>query len=167
MADVKQQWASTTSGSGGLTSLASSPNTTQAGHEWFVVDCTINRPTDVRHDGKIRRGTSPTANTEILIYLIASNDGTTWPDVFDGTPSAETPTSVGILGGYAKLAAALRVDTTTSDLDQPYEFNALSVFNGSLPKKYAVFVTQNTGVALNATPAEHTYRYTETYYTNG
>jgi hypothetical protein len=117
-------------------------------------------PVTIRHQGKIRVGTTPTINTQIRIYLVASEDGSTWPDVFDGTPSAETFTSAGVRDGYAKLAAVLNVDATTSDRDYPYSFDAANVFGGSLPDSYVAVVTHNTGVALHATGTNHTYVYT-------
>lgn len=165
MANIQQQWQTTTSGSGGINSLATS-STWTAGYEWFKVDCTTNRPLDVRHDGKIQVGTTPTTATEIRIYLVASNDASTWPDVFDGTASAETVTSEGVRDGFAKLAAVLRVDSTTSNRDYPYEFSAAQAFGGSLPRNYVVFVTHNTGVNLNSTAGNHTYRYTEIFGTS-
>lgn len=158
--DVYPVYATPTSSSGGLTSLASS-STWVAGYEWFKVDVAAMTPIplDIRHQGKIRVGTTPTVNTEIRIYLVASEDGSTWPDVFDGTASAETVTSEGVRDSFAKLAAVLRVDATTSNRDYPYSFNAAAVFGGSLPDSYTVFVTHNTGVALNSTASEHTYLY--------
>lgn len=164
MASVKLEYGSTTSSSGGLTSLATS-STWTAGYEWFVVDNSTDKYLTFRHDGKIRVGTSPTSGTEIRIYLVASNDGTNWPDVFDGTPSAETVTSEGVRDGFAKLAACLYVDSTTSNRDYFYEFSSAQVFGGALPKKYALFVAHNTGVNLNSTAGEHTYRYTPVYQT--
>ncbi len=165
MSTVKQAWGSTTSGNSGPESLATSA-TFVAGYEWFKVDLdAMSEVLDVRHDGKIRVGTTPTINTEIRIYLVASNDDSNWPDVFDGTPSAETVTSEGVRDSFAKLAAILRVDATTSDRDYPYEFNAAAVFGGSLPKAYTVFVVHNTGANLNSTGTNHTYRYTPNYIT--
>lgn len=162
--DINPVYGSTTSGSGGLTSLATSSSWT-AGYEWFKVDVDgmTPIPTSVRHDGKIRVGTSPTANTEIRIYLVASNNDTDWPDVFDGTASAETVTSEGVRDGFAKWAATLRCDSTTSSRDYPYEFDAAQVFGGTLPKAYVVFVAHNTGVNLSSTAGDHTYRYTPQY----
>ncbi len=149
-----------TSGNSGPESLASS-STWVAGYEWFKVDVAAmsSIPFRIRHSGKIRVGTTPTINTEIRIYLIASNDGSTWPDVFDGTPSAETVTSEGVRDGFAKHAATMRVDATTSDRDYPYEFEAAAVFDDALPDSYVVFVTHNTGVNLNSTGTNHTYLY--------
>lgn len=159
--DISTLYGTPVSGSGGLTSLASS-STLTAGYEWFLVDVAgmSPPPLDIRHQGKIRVGTSPTINTEIRIYLIASEDGSTWPDVFDGTPSAETVTSEGVLNGFARLAKVLSVDATTTGRDYPYSFSAAEVFGGSLPDSYVVFVTHNTVAALDSTAAEHTYVYT-------
>lgn len=161
--DINPVYGTTTSGSGGLTSLGSSASFT-AGYEWFKVDVAGSSPipSDVRHDGKVRVGTSPTVG-EIRIYLVASNNDTDWPDVFDGTASAETATSAGVRDGFAKLAAIMYVDATTSDRDYPYEFSARQVFGGSLPKSYVVFVAHNTVAALNGTGTNHTYRYTPQY----
>lgn len=162
--DINPVYSSATSSSGGLTSLGTS-STWTAGYEWLVVDVAGMSPIplDVRHDGKVRVGTTPTVNTEIRIYLIASEDGSTWPDVFDGTPSAETVTSEGVRDGFAKLAAIMRVDATTSNRDYPYDFSAAQTFGGTLPDTYAVFVAHNTGVNLNSTAGEHTYNYRPQY----
>lgn len=165
MATISTSYGTTTSGTGGIHSLATS-STWVAGYEWFVVDNSSELALDYRHDGKIRVGTTPTINTEIRIYLVASNDGTNWPDVFDGTASAETVTSSGVGSGFLKLVATLRVDATTSDRDYPYEFKASDAFGSVLPKKYAVFVAHNTGVNLNSTSTEQTYRYTPIKFTS-
>lgn len=162
--DINPVYITPTSSTGGITSLGSSA-TWVAGYEWFVVDVAgmTPIPRDVRISGKVRVGTTPTANTEIRIYLIPSEDGTTWPDVFDGTPSAETVTSAGVRDSFAKLAAVLRVDATTSDRDYPFSFSAADVFDGSLPDTFATFVTHNTGVNLNSTAGNHTYLYAPQY----
>jgi hypothetical protein len=76
--------------------------------------------------------------------------------VFDGTGSAETITSEGVRDGFAKLAAVLRVDSTTSNRDYPFEFEVSSLFK-IIPKKVAVFVAHNTGVNLDNTAGNHTY----------
>lgn len=162
--DINPVYVTATSNTGGLTSLGTS-STWVAGYEWFKVDVDAMSPVPrtIRHNGKIRVGTTPTANTEIRIYLVASNNDSTWPDVFDGTASAETVTSEGVRDGFAKLASVMRVDATTSNRDYYYEFDAAQVFGGSLPRAYVLFVTHNTGVALNATASEHTYSYTPQY----
>jgi hypothetical protein len=110
-------------------------------------------------------GTTPTASTEIRLYLVGSFDGTTWPDVFDGTLSAETVTSAGVRDGFAKLAAALQVDATTSDRPYPFDFSVAQFFGGLVPKKVACFVSHNTGVNLNATAGNHAWNAQPVYVT--
>ena len=154
--DINPVYVTPTSGSGGLTSLATSSDFT-AGYEWFLVDVAGMSPIprDVRHSGKIRVGTTPTANTEIRIYLVASNDGSTWPDVFDGTGSAETVTSSGIRDSVCKLAAVMATDATSDRVNWFGPVSVASLFGGMVPKKFVVFVTHNTGVNLNATGGNH------------
>lgn len=158
--DIVTIFQTPTSSTGGLTSLATS-STWVAGYEWYVVDvAAMTLPAaDVRHSGTVRVGTTPTINTEIRHYLVACEDGTNWPDVFDGTPSAETVTSEGVRDGFARLATVSRVDATTSDRDYPYSFNAAQVFGGTLPDSYVHFVTHNTGTNLNSTAGSHKYQY--------
>lgn len=144
-------------GTGGLTSLATS-STHLAGYEWYVIDNTTDKAPYRIQTGKITVGTTPTASTEIRIYLIPSYDGSTWPDVFDGTPSAETVTSEGVRDGFAVLAKRISVDATTSNREYPFFFEVSSVLNGPIPKKCGVFVAHNTGVNLNGTASNHAYQ---------
>jgi hypothetical protein len=148
------------SGNGGVTSLASS-STWLAGYEWFLIDNTAASPAGLMLDwniaGQITVGTTPTINTEIRIYAVGSPDGTNWPDVFDGTPSAETITAAGVATGFLKLGAVCQVDSTTSNRAYPFQFGLRQTFGGVLPAKAVIFVTHNTGVALNATAGNHLY----------
>jgi hypothetical protein len=154
-------------GSGGINSLPSS-STFLAGYEWFVIDNSSDLMLDFEVQGIITVGTTPTVNTEVRIYLVPSYDGTTWPDVFDGTPSVETWTSEGVRSGVCPFPArVISVDATTSD--RPYPFHIPSVaqmFGGNLPKKVAVFVSHNTAVNLNSTAGNQTYAYQGEYATS-
>ncbi len=58
--------------------------------------------------GKIRTGTSPTAGRSIEVWAVGSWDGTLWPDVFDGTESAETITSAEIKNSICRLVASMQ-----------------------------------------------------------
>lgn len=150
-----------------LASLATSA-TFVAGQESAVVDNSTNLYDDVILGGVIRVGTTPTVNTQILVFAFAPYDldAPTYPDVMDGTDSVETLTSVGIGQGFLRLAAALSVDATTSNRD--YYFSGVSlasVFGGTLPKKWSLFVAHNTGVNLNATGGQHVIKYTGVNYT--
>jgi hypothetical protein len=162
----KATYPTPTSSSGGLTSLASSSGLT-AGYEWFVIDNTTELALDYLVQGAVTVGTTPTANTEIQIWAIPSFDGTAWPDVFDGTPSAETPTNAQVLAGAGVLARSLGVVATTSNVAYPFVFSLASLFGGVVPKKTAIFVVHNTVAALNATAGNHTYNYAPYGTTNG
>lgn len=138
-----------------------------AGYESAVVDNTTNLYLDYSFEGKVTVGTTPTVATEIRIYVIASFDGSTWPDVFDGTTGAETVTSQGVRDGFAKLAAVLRVDATTSDRSYPFSFLVAPLFGLIVPAKFVLFTTHNTAVNLNATPGNHVFNYRGAYTTTG
>jgi len=163
MATRNLSYGTATSGTGGITSLASS-STWVAGYEWFIIDNTTELAIDYFVDLVIRCGTTPTVNTEIRVYLAGSYDGSTYPDVFDGTGSAETVTSAGVRDSFMKLAGVGVVDATTSDRDYPIQFNTSSFFPNP-PKKIVVFVAHNTGVNLNATAAQHKYAYSPIHET--
>ena len=142
-------------------SLASS-STWLAGRESTEVDNTTNKYDDALVQGKITVGTTPTANTLILVYVWGSDTsaGTTAIDVIDGTDSAETITSAGVRDGFLRLAASLSVDATTSDRTYPFgPFSVAGLF-GQMPKYWGVFLAHNTSVALNATGGNHAFTYT-------
>lgn len=168
MASIKIEYAASSALTITLGGLATS-STWVAGRESTAVDNTTNKYLDYLLAGKIRVGTTPTISTEIRVYVVALMEDSTYPDVFDGTDSAETVTgsSEGVRDGFAKLAAVMRVDSTTSDRD--YYFGPLSVaslFGGACPKKFAVFVTHNTGVNLNATDGNHAIHVSPVYATS-
>jgi hypothetical protein len=139
-----------------LASLASSAGFT-AGRESTAINNTVDKYVDGHLSGRITVGATPTANTQILVYVFEPHEDTpAWPDVMDGTDSDETLTSAGVGRGFLKLAVALDVDSTTSN--RTYHFSGIAVaplFGGVMPNRFGVFVTHNTGVALNATGGNH------------
>ena len=139
-----------------LASLASSA-TWVAGQESSLVDNTSNLYVDAVVQGKIQVGTTPTANTSIIVYVWGSSvsPATTAIDVIDGTDSAETITSAGVRNSFLKIGAVLDVDSNTSNRDYPFSFGVAQLFGGSLPPYWGLFVAHNTGVALNATGGNH------------
>ena len=166
MADVKIAYGSSAALTEAIEGLASSA-TWVAGWETGAVDNTSNKYLDYILAGKITVGTTPTINTEIRVYVYGSiNDTPTYPDVLDGTSSAETMTSAGIRDASLKLAAVILVDATTSD--RTYWFAPVSVaslFSGTLPKFWGAFITHNTGVNLNSTGTNHVIDATPVYET--
>lgn len=167
MANLKTAYGTSTALTNAIASLATSA-TWVAGYESDVVDNSSNLYLDYSFEGKVTVGTTPTANTEIRIYVVASFDGTTWPDVFDGTTSAETITgsSEGVRDGFCKLAAVLRVDSATSDRAYPFSFTIASLFGGVCPAKFVLFTAHNTGANLNGTGGNHTCNYRGVYATS-
>lgn len=147
-----------------LASLATS-STLLVGRESTEVDNSSNLYSDYLLSGKITTGTSPTASKSIEVWVVAQLDDSTYPDVFDGTDSAETITSDGVKYGIVKLAAII---TTSSTSDVSYYFGPVSVaamYGGSLPRKFVVFVTHNTGQNLNATGGNQQITVKGVYYT--
>lgn len=136
----------------GSASLASSA-TFVAGRESNAFDNTTTKYPSVAVSGFATTGTTPTAG-ELRWYLVPMLDDSTWPDVFDGTDSAETVTSVAILQACGVLLAAIPADTTS---DRTYAFYARNVaaLLGWMPKKFVIYHTHSTVAALNATAGNH------------
>ena len=137
-----------------------------AGVESSVVDNTSNKYVDAIVGGLWTSGTTPTVNTQVLIYVGSVRDDTpTYPDVFDGTSSAETLTSAGVGRGFLKLAAIIDVDSTTSNRAYDVAFSVAQLFGGVMPLKWFLFITHNTGVNSNSTAGNHVWKYTGITYT--
>lgn len=139
-------------GSTDLDSLASS-STLVAGFESNVIDNTTNKYVDVLLAGRFKaNNTAPTAGGQIQMWVGAIlNDTPTYPDVFDGTGSAETVTSADIRNSILRLAGAVVNDATSNRVYEMAPVSVASLFGGVMPPKWFVFVTQSTGQNLNAT----------------
>ena len=131
-----------------LANLGSS-STWVAGRESSQIDNTTNLYLDALVSGRISVGTTPTASTQILVFVWGSDVSlaTTAIDVLDGTDSAETLTNTGIRDGL-RIGASILVQATTSDI--AYELQPFSVASlfGHMPRFWGLFVAHNTGVAL-------------------
>ena len=139
-----------------VASLATS-STLVAGYETGIVDNSTNLFLDYIIGGKVTVGTSPTANKIIEIWAFSQSEDTpTYPDVFDGTASAETITSVGVKNSVLSLVAVLDVSAATSDVTYYFQGKSMrACFGGVVPKRFGFFVTHNTGVNLNSTAGNH------------
>ena len=166
MSDVKLAYAASAALTITLASVATDANLL-TGVESDAIDNTTNKYLDYLLAGKTTTGTSPTDAKEIRVYVAALIEDSTWPDVLDGTGSAETITSSGIRDAVLKLANVIPTNNTS---DRTYWFGPLSVaalFGGTLPKKFVVFVTHNTAVNLNSTGSNHAIYVTGVYETVG
>lgn len=150
----------------GLASLGTS-STWVAGRESTSVLNTTNLYFDYLLSGHVKVGTTPTANTVIEVWVVAKEDDSNWPDVFDGTDSAETATTRDVLLGFAKLAASLSVDTNTTGRVYSMPNVSIRQLFGELPKEFVVFVTHNTGVNTDSTAGSHVFSVTGVYSTSG
>jgi hypothetical protein len=132
--------------------LASSA-TFVAGRESSQIDNTTNKYVDALVFGRVSVGTTPTANTSIMVYVYAGDVSlaTTAVDVLDGTDSAETLTNIGQRDAL-RLGAVVNVPATTSDVAYEVQpFSVASLFGGVMPKFWGLFVTHNTGANLRNT----------------
>src|SRR5262245_54425580 len=91
-----------------LTSLATS-STLVAGRESTEVDNSSNKYLDAGISGRVTVGTTPTAATRIEIWIFPKMSDSAYPDVFDGTDSAETLTSRAAAVAAGRLLAVLDV----------------------------------------------------------
>lgn len=157
MADLKLAYGTASDVTITLASMATDTNLL-TGRESAVIDNSANLFLDYLVSGKITAGTSPTAARSIEVWAVGSWDGTNWPDVFDGTESAETITSADIKASVCRFVAAMATANTT---DRTYHFGPVSLaaaFGGVLPPKVVLFVTHSTGVNLNSTAGNHQIR---------
>lgn len=164
MADVKANYPSASDVTITLASLASDTNLL-TGRESTAVDNSSNLYLDYLISGKITTGTSPTTAKSIQVWAVGSWDGTNWPDVFDGTDSAETITSANHKNSVCRFLAEMATDATS---DRTYHFGPVSIasaFGGVLPKSFVVFVTHSTAVNLNSTAGNHQIRLQPYYET--
>jgi hypothetical protein len=147
-----------------LASLATS-TTRVLGRESTAVSNASSLVLDMLLSGKITVGTTPTINTYIDVWIYAARDDTpNYPTLvttgITGSDAGATAATEGIRNNALTLAATILVDATTTD--RTYDFKPVSIaalFGGTLPKRWGVFVTHNTGVNLNATGSNHKLTY--------
>jgi len=164
MADVKLAYPAASDLTITLASLASDTSLL-TGRESATIDNSSNLYLDYLVSGKVTTGTTPTASRAIEVWAVGSWDGTTWPDVFDGTESAETITSADIKASVCRFVASM---ATSSTSNVTYHFGPVSLaaaFGGVLPPKVVLFVTHSTAVALNSTSGNHQVRVQPVYQT--
>lgn len=164
MADVKIAYGSSSALTITLASL-SSDTSLLAGRQSAEVSNTTNLYLDYLLAGKITTGTSPGTAKQIEVWVVALAEDSTYPDGFSTADASRTPTSRDILAAYGRCVAVMQTDTTSN---RTYWFGPVSVanaFGGAMPKKFVVFVVQNTTVALNSTSGNHALYVTPVYNT--
>lgn len=156
--DVKVAFGSSAAVTIDCSSLATS-STKLAGRESTAIDNSSNKYLDYLLSGLITVGTTPTTAKSIDICLVGLMNDTSsdvWPDVFDGTDSAETVTNQEIKDQICKPFQTISVISTTSNVGYNYGPGSVaSRFGGIMPKKFVLFVTHDTAVNLNSTAGNH------------
>lgn len=166
MSDIKQKYPASSADTVALTitlaSLATDTNL-RAGQESTAVDNRTNCDIDHLVSGKITVGTSPTAGRVIEVFAyapISIASGTpTYPDVFDGTDSAETVTSDNVKYSCLRLLWSTTIDNTTDRVYYMPPTSVAEAFGGELPPFWGLFVVHNTGVNLNSTGGNQLLHY--------
>jgi hypothetical protein len=135
-----------------VASLATS-STKLAGAESNSVTNVSNKYLDYAVSGILRVGTTPTTAKSLDVCLVGTlNNTPTWPDVFDGTDSAETVTNQEIKDQICKPVTTISIISTTSNVDYPYgPASVASRFGGQVPNLFDLFVAHDMVAALNAT----------------
>lgn len=136
-----------------LASLANS-STLISGQSSAEVSNSSDKHVDVMIQGKITVGSSVTNNTQIQIYVYGSDAALSSKnlDVIDGTNASDTFATVGVRDSVLKLGKVISVDSTaTNRTYYVSSFSVAELFGGNMPKHWGVWVTHNTGSALNST----------------
>lgn len=132
-----------------LDGLASS-STWVAGWESDAIDNSSNKYLDFRINAQLKAESSGLSAGQINHYLVAELEDSSWPDVFDGTESAETVTDTEIRDSICKLAAVSATDTNASRVYYTMIPSVASVM-GLVPRKFVNFIAQSTGSTLETT----------------
>lgn len=153
-----------------LASLASSA-TLLVGRGSTAVDNSTNLYDDAILEGQIKTGaTSANTNIEIWCYSESVDSGPTYMGAggSSGLSGTDAAVTFGDAGQKRLLRLALVIDVVGTSA-VVYNFGGISVaqlFGGVMPKKWGVFVTHSTGVALDATAGNHVVEYLGVTYTN-
>lgn len=163
--DVKPAYAASAAYTFTLTGLPTDANLL-AGRESTSVSNAVNLREDEMIAGFSTTGTTPTTAKQIELHAVSAlNDTPTWPDVFDGTDSAETIATSGIKN---RICAPLGIAETTATSNQAYPFGLVGLrqfIGDALGLSHVLFLTHNTAVNLNATAANHAFYHTPVYHT--
>lgn len=168
-ADVKTAYGASTQATLTLASLAAS-STLLGGRESTAIDNGASvKYLDVLLSGRYRTGAANLQAGTIRTMIIPALDDTpTWPDVFDGTDSAETISDGDIANAHVR---GIISDITTDATQRTWEYPLTAIaqlFNGWMPDQFVIFVSHNAHTTTNvwsATESDHRVYYTGVYAT--
>lgn len=141
-----------------LASLAASVSLL-AGRQSDAIDVAGLGAEDVPISVKVTTGASATGGP-VEVWAFGSDDGTAWPTGLGAADAAVTLADAEFKNASMKL---VHVFTASASGSQNLELSWAALrplFGNALPRKVCLFVTQATGDALSATPADHAASYT-------
>jgi len=145
--------------------LASLGSSGVSGRQSTTIDNTSDLADDSHVFVKATTGTSPTGGNAISIYAFGSTDGTLYSGGLGASDATVSPSPTPINGGLQLLATFTVVSASnTAYSGGPYSI--ANAFGGTMPRKWGIFIVQNTGAALNATAGNHSVVYTPVQYQN-
>ena len=166
-ADVKIAYAASASPTITLASLAAS-STLLGGRESTAIDngASVKYLDYLAAGNAVAASSNNQAGSVYICVVAAQNDTPTWPDVFDGTDSAETVSKAGVFNAVCKFLAVIGADNTAS---QAWAWGLSSVagcFGGAVPDQFVYFVTHSIQTSTNAwNAAGQTLSHTPVYAT--
>lgn len=161
-ANVSPNYAATVSPTITLASLAAS-STLLSGRESGAISNTVNKYLDFLLAGHYRTGSANLQAGAIRTTVVGSRDDTpNWPDVFDGTDSAEAVSAQAVYDNVCRIVA----ETSTDAVQRTWPFGPVALagfFGGVPPTAFVLFISHSAHTATNvwsATEADHTLRLT-------
>jgi hypothetical protein len=120
-----------------------------AGWESAVIDNTSNKYLDYIVSGLFKTAAANNQVGTVFVYVVPMISESVYPDVFDGTESAETISLTNVRDSICKLGAVIAV-TASASLSYPFAFTVASLFGGICPPKFVLFVTGNATTTTTA-----------------
>lgn len=151
MANLKQEYGTSATMTKTFASLANG-----SGRCATAIDNSTNKyiAADIRV--KIKTPAASTSSSGYVdVYLVRSEDGTSYDDSFGGSDAAFTPKNATFLGSIFANANA-------TTYEKVFDTQQLGM---TLPKKWSVAIVNNVGAALDSTEGSHEVKYTEKYLT--
>jgi hypothetical protein len=140
--------------------LASLANSATAGRQSTVVDNTSDVAIDSIVQVKVTTGTTPTNGNLIQVWAFGTADGTNYSGGAGTTDAGFTPTNVNNM----RLLESFTVTSTSNITYVSGSHSIANAFGGTMPRKWGIFVLNNSGVALNATAGNHSVQYSPVKY---
>lgn len=140
-----------------------------AGVESDVISNISNLFDDVLVSGQWTAGTSPTVGTQVDVWVYAPQSDdlsstVTYPDVFDGSASAETVTSANVRNAGLRLLASIVIDATSNRVYNLAPTSIAALYGGNMPTRWGLFISHDTGVNSNSTAGNHIWKYVGIQY---